>query len=147
MSRLAAYGIGLCTVAATASPALDPRQQDSYPLSTYPMFSRARDNPTLYFAEGLDAEGRSVRLVSALIASQEVMQTAATVRRAIQAGPGATEALCSEIARRLAQSADHRHVLHVRLLSARFDPIVYFTKGRIPEALVEHGRCPVAGSR
>ena len=147
MSRWLAYVVGLGTVVATASPAFFPDQPDSYPLSTYPMFSRPRDKPTVFFVEGLDAAGEGVRLPSALVASQEVMQTAVTVRRAIQAGEPAISELCAEVARRVAASREHAQVRAVRLVSARFDPVRYFTVGRAPESLTEHRRCSVGSER
>jgi hypothetical protein len=133
MSRALAYGFGLGLVLLTAAPGFDDPSADSYPLSTYPMFARAREHPQLSFAEGVDAAAAPVRLAPALIGSDEVMQAAATIRRAVQAGPTALEPLCAHIAARVAASPREAHVRAVRIVRARFDPVAYFVAGPVPE--------------
>lgn len=144
MSRLLAYGFGLGVVALTASPGFRPPRRDSYPLSTYPMFARARDKPWLSFVEGVDARGAAQRLPPALVAHDEVMQVAATVRRAVEAGPAALAPFCAGIAARVAASPDARDVVLVRIVRAQFDPIRYFVEGPTPEAREVHAECPAA---
>ncbi|HLV68706.1 MAG TPA: hypothetical protein VKY73_22970 [Polyangiaceae bacterium] len=143
MARFAAYGIGMGLVALVALPAFDHPTEDSYPLSTYPMFARPRPRPRLFFAEGLDAEGTRHRLPPRLVATEEVMQAAATVRRAVQGGPAAMGRLCASIADRAAQSAEHASLIEIALVDARFDPVAYFTRGPEPvERRVVH-QCAV----
>ena len=144
MSRLLAYGYGLTLVALSASPLLLPPDDDSYPLSTYPMFARPRGKPWLSIVEGVDAAGGAVRLTPSLIAHGEVMQAAATVRRAVREGPLAMEQLCTTVAERVANDLDYRHVQEVRVVSARFDPVRYFRDGPTPEERLEQRRCPVS---
>jgi hypothetical protein len=144
MSRLLAYGFGLGLVALVASPGFGDPEQDSYPLSTYPMFARARGKPWLSIAEGVDTSGRAVRLSPATVANDEVMQAAATVRHAVQAGPPALLELCSAIAARVADEPAYQAVREVRIVSARFDPLRYFTEGPTPEERSEHYRCSVS---
>jgi hypothetical protein len=144
MSRLLAYGFGLGLVALVAAPGFGAPDDDSYPLSTYPMFARARDKPWLSIAEGVDDGEHAVRLSPATIANDEVMQAAATVRRAVAAGPAALAALCDTIATRVADDSSYLRVRAVRIVSARFDPVRYFTDGPTPEERNEHFRCPVS---
>ncbi|MET0340818.1 MAG: hypothetical protein ABW252_07435 [Polyangiales bacterium] len=144
MSRLLAYGFGLGVVALAASPGLRDPGEDGYPLSTYPMFGRARDKPWLNFVEGADAQGAPRRLSPALVAHDEVMQVAATVRRAVEAGPAAVGPLCASVAARIAASAEARDVTEVRVVRAQFDPVRYFVEGPAPEAREVVWACPVA---
>jgi hypothetical protein len=143
MSRLVAYGFGLGLAAAVAAPGFADPSQDSYPLSTYPMFARPRDKPELFYAEGLDAKGRAVRLPPELVANAEVMQAASRVRRAVNAGKEEAASLCASVAERTAKSSGHAGVVRVRLVSARFDPIAYFERGREPEERAIHAKCKV----
>jgi hypothetical protein len=144
MSRLLAYGFGLGLVALVAAPGLGDPDDDSYPLSTYPMFARARDKPWLSIAEGVDDNGQAVRLSPAIVANDEVMQAAATVRRAVAAGPPALAALCHTIAVRVGQDVSYRRVRQVRIVSARFAPVAYFVDGPVPEQRSEHFLCAVS---
>jgi hypothetical protein len=134
-------------LALVVSPVFGDPDEDSYPLSTYPMFARARGKPWLSSAEGIDANEQAVRLSPEVVAHDEVMQVAATVRRAVQAGPLATETLCREIAARLASDPDYQRVQSVRIVAARFDPLRYFSEGPEPEQRTEHARCPVVRAR
>lgn len=146
MSRLLAYGYGLGMALVVGLKGFgDPVEDDSYPLSTYPMFARPRGKPVLHLMEGLDFEGRAVRLKPELVANREVMQAAATVRRAVARGEPAMQQLCARVAGRVSASPSHTGVVVVRILSARFDPIAYFSTGSEPESRVEQFRCAVPG--
>lgn len=147
MSRLLAYGVGLSLVALTAAPGFGSVDDDSYPLSTYPMFARPRGKPWLDVAEGVDAADRPVRLAPTLVGHDEVMQVAATVRRAVRAGPAALAPLCEGIAQRAAADSDYRHVVQVRIVGARFDPVRYFVDGPTPEDRFVHLTCAVPRPR
>ncbi|MDB4976031.1 MAG: hypothetical protein JWN48_4372 [Myxococcaceae bacterium] len=147
MSRALAYGVGLGFLALVAAPGFGSPDDDSYPLSTYPMFARARGKPWLDFVEGLDAKGEAVHLEPRLVASDEVMQAAASVRRAVAGGPLTLAPFCEDIAARVARSPAHTEVLAVRIVGARFDPLRYFVEGPTPEERLEHFRCPVARPR
>lgn len=129
-------------VALVAAPGFGDPSDDSYPLSTYPMFARRRGKPTLSFVEGVTDEG-TVRLPPGVVAHNEIMQAAATVKRAVHAGPAALEQLCTRIAADVAHDDDYPGVRAVAIVSARFDPIRYFSEGPIPEERVEHFRCVV----
>jgi hypothetical protein len=142
MSRLLAYGFGLGMVALVAAPGFGDPTDDSYPLSTYPMFARPRGKPLLSYVEGVTAD-EPVRLPPEIVAHNEIMQAVATVKRAVQGGPEALERLCTRIAADVAREAEYARVLEVRIVSARFDPVRYFTEGPVPEERREHFRCAV----
>lgn len=147
MSRLLAYGFGLGLTGLVALPGFGDPRWDSFPLSTYPMFARPRGQPLLYFAEGATSGGGTQRLAPALVANDEVMQAAASVRRAVIAGGDTMHELCRQIAGRVAGSPEHGAVVEVRLVSARFDPVRYFQVGPEPLERTVHDRCPVVGER
>jgi hypothetical protein len=142
MSRLLAYGFGLGMVALVAAPGFGDPADDGYPLSTYPMFARPRGKPLLSFVEGL-TDSAPVRLPPEVVAHNEIMQAAATVKRAVRAGPEALEQLCTRIAADVSLAPEYTRVHALRIVSARFDPVRYFTEGPAPEERQEHYRCPV----
>lgn len=152
MSRPLAYGYGLALTVLVAAPGFGDPNWDSYPLSTYPMFARPRSRPLLHYAEGITRSGARERLAPHFVANDEVMQATASVRRAINAGPDASSALCRQIAERVAAAgrndsdAAEGAIIEVRLVSARFDPVRYFSHGPEPEERTVHERCAVERS-
>ncbi len=143
MSRPVAYAFGLGLTLLVASPLLREPSDDSYPLSTYPMFARKREKPLFYFVEGVNKKRESSRLPPALVANAEVMQAAARVRRAVKAGEPAVSDFCNGVAARVRESRQHRGVVEIRIVGARFDPIAYFERGPEPEERFEVTRCRV----
>ena len=142
MSRLVAYTVGVGLAAAVAAPALRSSPKDSYPLSTYTMFAAKRDNPRLYVAEGVSADGSRARLAPALLGTDEVMQAAVLVRRAVQASEQRAQQLCEDIAQRVRRGR-LASVRFIELTSAEYEPVAYFVSGAKPQNRVLHGRCPV----
>lgn len=142
MSRLLAYGFGLGMVALVAAPGFGDPGDDSYPLSTYPMFARPRGKPRLSFVEGV-TDGEPMRLPPDIVAHNEIMQAVATVRTAVLAGPEAMDRLCTRVAADVAHDEAYARVHEVRIVSARFDPVRYFTEGPTPEERSVHFQCPV----
>jgi hypothetical protein len=145
MSRLVAYTFGLGLVVAVASPGLRAGTPDSYPLSTYPMFAARRSNPRLYVAEGVTARGARLRLDPELMATDEVMQAAALVRRAVAAGDARMRPLCTDIARRAAAVPELAELARVELTSAEYEPISYFVSARESANRTVHFQCAVPG--
>jgi hypothetical protein len=131
-SRWPAYVVGLGTVAAAAWPGFHRAQDDAFPLSTYPMFARTLDKPQVSFVERVEG-GRHTRLSPEHLGSDEVMQAYRTVKRAVRKGPKAAEALCRTLARRVASHEQNTRTVHLRIVSARFDPIAYFVDDAEPE--------------
>jgi hypothetical protein len=80
---------------------------DGLPLSTYPMFTsdpgRVVEQPTVVaVSPGGDVERLSPETIAG---TDQVMQAAMAVRRAVDAGPAATRALCDEVAGRVGTPA------------------------------------------
>ena len=83
------------------SPMLREPTNDTYPLSTYPMFAFDRGaEHTIGTAVEIGADGAAVRLSPKLIAgTDEVILASVTVKRSIASGEA--DQLCEEIAERL----------------------------------------------
>ncbi len=128
-------------MAVVVSPAVLDRP-DSYPLSTYPMFSRAIDPVVeLPLAAGLTAAGTRVELSPELIAgTDEVIVAGGTVRAAVRRGTAAE--LCARIAARIVDS-DRDDTARVTVLTERIDAIAHYTDDVVPEATTVHATCDV----
>ena len=140
MRRRVASVVSLAAILVVLLPAWIER--DSYPLSTYPMFSYRRDRVEVVdTAVGYDTAGQRVRLTPTLIAGGiEVIHAAATVSAAIAQGD--TEALCNEIA---ARATTRRPALErIEVVSETHDVITYFAGDAVPIAVVVHASCTVA---
>jgi hypothetical protein len=105
---------GIRMMASTDAP-------DGLPLSTYPMFTRDAgrvvEQPTVV---AVSPAGRIERLSPETIAgTDQVMQAARAVHRAVGAGSAATRALCEEVAGRVDAPAT------VAVVVERYDPIAW----------------------
>lgn len=145
MPRWLTLSWGTCLVGLALFPVLKVATDDSFPFSTYPMFAERRERPTLFFAEGVTAERKTVPLPPELVANGPVMQALGTLSRAAAQGPDATKQLCERIATKVAATSSMSAVRRVQLVSARFDPIRYFEVGPEPEARQVLQRCRVRG--
>lgn len=131
-TRLFAYGWGMGLVLLSIWPVLRDPRADSYPLSTYPMFSERRGQPWLHRVLALDEVGGQAPLPPRLIANSEALQAAATIRRAVQGGKRALKDLCNKVAARVGSDPDFSHVRRLRIQSVQYDPIEYFVGGPVP---------------
>ena len=127
-------------------PAWLPPDQDSFPLSTYPMFSQARPRSasvTSALAVGSDGSERAVP--PSFVANAETMQALQTLRNAVSGGPEQARALCAAIARRLSESgdADFSAAAAVVLVTQTVDSIRYLAGEHAVQKRVLHARCPV----
>lgn len=139
------FGLGLCV--AVLAPGFRAPTSDSYPFSTYPMFSYKREKTRLFHMDGLSADGQRSRLAPKLVANDEAMQAAQTVRNAVRGGPERMALLCQRASERLAQDPAYARVVRVRVVEGQFDSLSYFLGSTEPEQLVVHYECPVPGRR
>lgn len=146
VERVWAYLVGFGMLGAVAAPGFGPPGDDSYPISTYPMFARPKAKTLLSFAEGVDAGGRPIRLPPEFVANDEPMQAAHTVHRAIRGGAERRERLCRRIAERVALDAELAAVISVRLVQGKFDSVGYFLGQSEPEHRAIHRECLVRRS-
>lgn len=141
--RAAALVVSVLVIAATLYPALRDPPRDSFPLSTYPMFSSVRVKPWIHVIVGFDANDRERRIPPQMIANAEVMQAAQTVAKAIRRKQAKT--LCKRVAARVAESPDYAALVRLEIQSRQFDPRTYFVSeaGRTPLRLRRWTVCEV----
>lgn len=114
-------------------------ERDSYPLSTYPMFSYRRDRVAVIdTAVGFETDGRRVRLTPTIIAGgSEVIHAAVAVSTAIEQGDA--DALCHEIAARA--TARRPALVRIQIVSETHDVVTYFAGDPTPRSSVVHATC------
>ncbi|QQR90005.1 MAG: hypothetical protein IPJ88_17920 [Myxococcales bacterium] len=121
-----AYVFSSLIVALVLVPLLYAPLQDSYPLSSYPMFSVERDKPWVRHMRAVDTQGRSKRLPPHMIANEEVMQAAVLVNRAVNDGPEQCIALCQRVSSRLRERSEWALSKRIEIVSEQFDAVQYF---------------------
>jgi len=123
-------------------PLVRPDQRDSFPLSTYSMFSRPQDPVTELPSAVAVVDGEQVRLSPELIAgTEEVIVAFHTVRRAIRAGPETVGTLCADIAGRIRESG--MPATAVRVVTETHDAIAWFGGATEPLDVTLHEECAV----
>ena len=136
MQKWARCGYAALVVLLVAAPVVRSPGDDSFPLSTYPMFSLARpQETTVSSAAGYDAAGERVRLAPTVVGgTREVIQAAGTVAQAI--GAGSSDELCREVLEKA--SGD---VVAVEIVTETYDVIAYFDGQEEPLQRTVHARC------
>jgi hypothetical protein len=154
--RSRAYLVGAGTLLAVLWPLCTGR--DSFPLSNYPMFSHPRGQPVLFSVVATSAAGNEWNVPSALVGSDEVLQTKALIQRAVDGGQAAMARLCEDVASRLTVEAlgtrdrarqpdapaGSEPPLFVDIVSRRYDPVQYFVAGPSPIEEKRLYRCDIA---
>lgn len=117
--------------------------RDSYPLSTYPMFSSRRSAiEPVHTAVLVDSEGDVIRLSPTQISgNDEVIIAAQIVYQSI--GRDSGEILCDDIARRVAGPTTGGTT--VEIVTERYDAIAWYEGRRSPISRVVHASCGVPG--
>jgi hypothetical protein len=141
--RAWAYVVSAAVLVAVAYPLTWDARDDSFPLSTYPMFSgRQSSRAKISHAVGLTEQGERVILPPEAVANDEVIQAYETVRQAISQGGDSTAALCDDAA---GWAADHKSgVVSVIVVTDAFDAVEYFNGEREPSSSSVHAECGVA---
>ena len=141
MNRRSAALASIALVAATLEPILRSPGDDSFPLSTYPMFATPRATKlTLDYAIAESTDGSRRSIAPELVGSSEVLQALANIAREV-AGKRSAE-LCGRIARGVAADSDYEGVARIRIVTGTNDAIEYLAHGTIgPER--ERARCQV----
>jgi hypothetical protein len=130
--RLKNWALPLLATGLVLAPAFGPLSNDSFPLSTYPMFAATRGRPRMGQILGVDAQGTTHRLSPELLGSSEVLQAKALVERAINGGAKQRDAFCAAVAARVRKQGNPLTLKRLDLAKVRFDPIEYFTVGPTP---------------
>ena len=109
--------------------------RDSYPVSTYPMFSERRTTTETVDTAILVVDGRQRRLSPSAIAdTDEVILAAATVSDAI--ATGSADVLCQEIAGRVDGAGE------IEVVTEQYDSVRWYEGDKLPLARVVHATCP-----
>jgi len=146
--RLYAYAMGFLVVGALLWPVSGWQKHDSFPLSSYPMFTAARKRVVLYAVVGLRHDEEDLAhpevMPPRLVGHPEVMRAAVLVRRAARQSPLAQRHFCEQVAAAVAKAADFAHVQTLVVVRDVYDPLRYFTAdGQRLERKPIH-RCKVA---
>ena len=147
--RLHAYLLSTVMIIAVGAPAFRNPDEDSYPLSTYPMFSRRRGRTNTVTSALAIAGEREVKVPPEYVANAETMQAFRTLTTAVMAGGEAAQTLCQAIARRLPDASDPElaHAQRVELVTESVDAIDYLAGRAKPEQRRVHARCAVGQAR
>jgi hypothetical protein len=119
--------------------------RDSFPLSTYPMFSSRRTSTEVVdtaVARTAD-DSTTWRLdPERIAATDEVIIAAVTVSEAVR--DGSADELCREIAGRVQDNGPDGAAV-VEVVTERFDAVTWFEGDRTPIERIVHARCDVPG--
>ncbi len=146
MRRVYAAIVSVVFVIAVMLPVLGDTRSDSFPLSTYPMFSGLRDSiASIDHVVGFAGDGSRTVMPPESVANDEVLQALAIIRGAVRQGPEATERLCQQAALWVYESR-WENIETVEVLTDRFDSLAYFDGDKGPMSSVLHARCVVEES-
>lgn len=139
MGRRIAAVFAVVVVAGLLTPLVTGR--DSFPVSTYPMFSYPRaDETTVSYAVSVDDAGDETRLRPAMVGgTAEVVHAAETIRQAVRRDD--TDGLCGEIAGRVA--ADDPTAVAVEIRRDTYDVVGWFEGDETPLARTVLAGCGV----
>lgn len=145
-TALRAWFVALVVLALATFPLTQGPRYDSFPGSSFPMFAHGRADALTNVDQLLAvSRGKSRRPIPPrLVANDEVLQAAATLRSAIRRGRKASLDLCRQVARRLADDPDWADVASLEFVSVQFDALRYFAGDRAPEGKPRvRARCKV----
>ena len=132
-------------VAALVAPVVLDR--DGFPLSTYPMYSRARgDSVTFVTAQAVTTDGTTSPLTLAIIGrSDDPLVVAGELRTAIRRG--VADVRCDDIAERAARWLElPTGAVAVEVVSERHDVVAQVSGDASLLAREVHARCPIGAS-
>lgn len=145
MNRWFATLFSVLVLGAVLAPLLRHPDDDSYPLSTYPMFSHGRASPETYVTHvvAVDSAGVRTMVPPVEIVSAEVLLAQVTIARAVAAGPASARRFCQEVADRIQHSRDPklRAADHVEVETTLIDAIRYLGGDETPIERKTHARC------
>lgn len=124
------------------SPLARAPYDDSFPFSTFPMFASKRATKlTMGYALGVRADGTDRTLSPRMIGTGEVLQARAMIDGAMRSRTR-LDALCTQIAARVADDDDFADVTQIRLVMGTHDAVEYLVHAK-QGSVLERARCPV----
>lgn len=133
-------------LAVQVSPLARGPHYDSFPWSTFPMFAHGRPDALTHVDRvvAVAADGTSRPVPPRLVANDEVLQAAATLRSTIRRGKKSTRALCRQIAARVAADPAWADATRVEIVSLKYDALAYFAGDHAPLGKPRlRGKCKV----
>lgn len=120
-----------------------PLTWDSFPISSYPMFSRGDLGRVLGVEHVLYVtnDGKRTPVPSALLGTPEPMVATAIVDAHIARGTAAE--LCKVVASRMKERGSPAGVVAIEVATSWFDTKAYFTRTRAPKSRTIHAGCAV----
>lgn len=139
-----ALALAVILVCVTVWPVLRQPPRDSFPHSTYPMFSENRPPiADIDLVVGVTRAGDRRTLSPELIAgTEEVIVAGSLVRRSVARGAEAISRLCRDAAERVGTGGS-REVVAVEVVTDRLDAVEWFAGDHTPLATETHLRCEV----
>ena len=129
MNRAYAAVVSLALLGATLWPVVRDPREDSFPLSTYPMFAWKRATQQTYrYALGETSTGQRRTLSPRFVGTAEVLQALRVLERSIGSGRGQALKLCEQIAARVALDAEFADIVAIRMVSGTHDAIEYLVR-------------------
>lgn len=128
-------------------PAFADPQEDGFPFSTFPMFSRPKPDPGLVLTQVLAVfpDGSRKPLPPKLASgNEEVIQTLRMIRDQAYGERDRATAFCKEVVTRVHESTKEPWIEAVAIEVARshFDTVAYFETGPVPVTRKVLVRCP-----
>jgi hypothetical protein len=143
--RAYGYVVSAVLLGAVVYPLQTEPQRDSFPLSTFPMFSKARPAfITIGHVVGVGADKQMRPIPPEIVASGEVLQAKVAIRDTIRRGRRATVALCDQVRQRVAADPDFAWVERIEIRTDRYQVSGYFTGARKPVSTRKHASCHVS---
>jgi hypothetical protein len=136
------YVVSAFVVLCLVWPLARPINDDSYPVSHFPMFAEGRMTPVLSLAHvrSVHKDGARRPVSARITGNGTVMQALSSISQAI--GRGTALEFCERVAARVAALNDESAV-EIEVVAGRFHILDYFTHERRALDEVVHARCPV----
>lgn len=147
-ARAWAYLVSLALIGAVLWPLQQNEPKDSFPLSIYPMFSKARPTEaSIDHVVAVATDGRQQAVPPHLVASGEVLQAKVAISHTLERGRRGAEELCRKVAAALVDQPDWSWAERVEVRSDRYLVLGYFSGARKPVWSRVHARCPLHPER
>ena len=151
MNDRAHLWMGLVVSAVVAALFLEPAfrdpSEDSFPLSTFPMFSAAKRDPALVITQVLAVapDGTRKPLPPELATGNlEVIQALQMIRNEVYGGRKRAAKFCREVAGRVRDAPEPwRSATTIEIARSHFDTVAYFETGAEPVTRKVLNTCPV----
>lgn len=143
--RLWASAVTCLVVLACVLPMVWPRGRDSFPLSSYPMFSERRDDRSVVLVLAVLADGDAVEVLpTEAIGHRQLTQAVRALRSAVQTGGDRPARLCDEVAGWVRRSRPET-TGRVGIVTVSYDAVDYLVHDQRQPTIVEaHAWCGVA---